>query len=389
MGWHPSWRFHQPELEEILEARLADWPSVRVRTGARIEAVGQDEDSAILDIDTGERLRADWVIGCDGARSVVRRAIGGGMEDLGFHERWLVIDVLLERERPDLGDHTLQYCHPSHPATYVRGPGPRRRWEIALDDAESEEAALDPVSIEARLGQWLRPGDATIERAAVYTFHSVLARRWRDRRLLIAGDAAHQTPPFMGQGMCAGLRDAANLGWKLAAVVEGATTELLDSYQSERAPNARAYIEGAIRLGRLINASDPAEALSTAFRQADGSYRMASLDVGLGPGLHHGNGRLFPQLRLADGRRMDDVIGYRPALLSRIPCDGAFLTAADLPDLSRTLDKMECAAVMLRPDGVIFATGDDGSELIARYNSAVAGDQAGMPASRIAPSSGR
>ena len=172
------------------------------------------------------------------------------MADHGFHERWLVIDALLRRDKPELGDHTIQYCNPARPMTYVRSPQNRRRWEITVLDDEDSAAIAEPETVWRLLARWIVPHEAELERTAVYTFHSLIAEEWRSGRLLLAGDAAHQTPPFMGQGMCAGIRDAANLAWKLAMYVQDQADEiLLDSYQTERRPHTRAYIETAIRLG--------------------------------------------------------------------------------------------------------------------------------------------
>ena len=201
-GWHPSYRFHQPDLEAILRYRLSSVPNVDVVLGADVTAIAQDAELGSITYREGDRqhtLTARYVVGCDGARSLVRTHITSRAEDLGFHERWLVVDLLLHGDRPDLGDFTIQYCHPQTPATYVRGPGLRRRWEIAIADLPDVQA-LEPENIWQRLARWLTPADAEVERAAVYTFHSVIASSWRRGRLLIAGDAAHQTPPFMGVG---------------------------------------------------------------------------------------------------------------------------------------------------------------------------------------------
>jgi 3-(3-hydroxy-phenyl)propionate hydroxylase len=154
------------------------------------------------------------------------------MEDLGFHERWLVVDGLLRRPRPDLGDWSVQYCSERRPTTYVRGTGHRRRWEIAVLPGEDEATITQSLQVLELLKPWVSPEEIDIERAAVYTFHSALASRWRSGRLLIAGDAAHLTPPFLGQGLCAGMRDAGNLAWKLARVLRGQNNDLLlDTYQ--------------------------------------------------------------------------------------------------------------------------------------------------------------
>ena len=201
-GWHPSYRFHQPDLEAILRYRLSSVPNVDVVLGADVTAIAQDAELGSITYREGDRqhtLTARYVVGCDGARSLVRAQITNQAEDLGFHERWLVVDLLLHGDRPDLGDFTIQYCHPQTPATYVRGPGPRQRWEIAIADLPDVQA-LEPENIWQRLARWLTPAEAEVERAAVYTFHSVIASSWRRGRLLIAGDAAHQTPPFMGVG---------------------------------------------------------------------------------------------------------------------------------------------------------------------------------------------
>lgn len=389
-GWYPSYRFHQPDLDRVLRGRLVDRSGVEVRLGHALDTIGQDPDAVTLTVrDDGRTypVRAAFAVGCDGARSLVRTAIGQGHEDLGFHQRWLVADVVMRAERPDLGDFTIQHCHPERAITQVRGPGLRRRWEIALRD-ETDDRALDPDYLWHRLDRWITPGEAEVERAAVYTFHSVIARRWRAGRILIAGDAAHQTPPFMGQGMCAGVRDAANLAWKLArAVRKGPDEALLDSYQSERHPNVRAFIQTAVHLGRLINATDPDSALKAAFRQPDGSYRMTSIKPDLGPGLAAGDaaqsGRLFPQPDLGDGRRLDDLASYgfvlvaTPAMARRsraATCRAGFpvVTADTATTLEAALAELAAGAAVVRPDRYILGTATRTAELDALITGAAA-----------------
>jgi 3-(3-hydroxy-phenyl)propionate hydroxylase len=240
LGWNVSYRFHQPDLERILREAASRKPQIHVRLRSEAFVIEQTADAVNIrfeDLTCGalHAARARFVVGCDGARSLVRRVIGSSLEDLGFHERWLVVDALLKRDRPDLGDHSVQFCDPDRPATYVRGVGQRRRWEISLRDDEDPAVMTAPAEVRKLLGRFISSEDAELERAACYTFHSVIAEQWRDRRLLIAGDSAHQTPPFLGQGLCAGIRDAANLAWKLVHVVRGeAHSDLLDTYQSER-----------------------------------------------------------------------------------------------------------------------------------------------------------
>ena len=382
-GWYPSYRFHQPDLEAILRDRLSGMPNVDLVLSTEVTAVSEDAESVTVACRAGNRhrtLAARYVVGCDGARSLVRERITDRPEDLGFNERWLVVDLLLRRERPDLGDYTIQYCHPRTPMTYVRGPGLRRRWEIFIADL-ADARALAPEYIWQRLKRWLTPAEAAVERAAVYTFHSVIASSWRRGRLLIAGDAAHQTPPFMGQGMCAGIRDAANLAWKLAHCVRhGHDETMLDSYQGERHPHVRAFIEGAVDLGRLVNASDSEAALQSAFRQPDGSYRMLTISPRLGPGLWKAGspaaGHVSRQLRHRSGSLSDDPVGYAPALLVdpalRARWEGRPLAAkkgihvwapCELEGAAAYLAELGARAVAVRPDRYVFGTANDSASL--------------------------
>ena len=160
---------------------------------------------------TSQTLLAQYVVGCDGARSLTRKAIGTTMIDLGLHQPWLVFDVRLKTEVPSLPDHTVQHCDPARPMTYCNVTGNRRRWEIMLMPGDAPDRLTDPEIFWPMLARWVGPDDAVLERSAVYTFHSVVQQGWRKERLLLAGDACHQTPPFLGQGMCAGMRDASNL----------------------------------------------------------------------------------------------------------------------------------------------------------------------------------
>lgn len=384
MGWNLSYRFHQPDLEEVLIGGLTRWSHVTLRNRCDVFALDQDEHGVRVryeDLSTGKlaEVRAGYVIGCDGARSLVRRFIGSGMEDLGFHERWLVIDVLLKRERDDLGDYSLQHCDPRRPATYVRGTGTRRRWEITvLPDEDSQEVA-QPAKVWELLSRWVTPDDAEIERAAVYTFHSVIAQQWRRGRLLLAGDSAHQTPPFLGQGMCAGIRDAANLAWKLARVIRGnADAGLLDTYQSERQPHVREFIELAIRLGGVINTKAIEAGLAAGEVRDNAPVKLEVKKPLLGPGLALGDlplaGHLAPQFALKDGRRSDDRTGYSHVLLVEsavaLPSCRALsqagieiLTSDDAEGIGQWLREHGVIAALVRPDRYVRGTARNDSEL--------------------------
>lgn len=377
--WYASYRFHQPELEEVLRQGAARFPNVAVRARTEVFALDEAPGQMLIraeDLASGRLLRipARYVVGCDGARSTVRRFMGAAMEDLGFHEPWLVVDVLLSRPRPDLGDASVQHCDPARPATYVRGTGNRRRWEIALLPGEDAAAMCRPENVWRLLAPWITPEDAAIERAAAYVFHSAIATRWRAGRLLLAGDAAHLTPPFLGQGMCAGIRDVANLAWKLAAVLGGAPEALLDSYQSERSPHVRAYIEQAVRLGGLINTRAMEEALAL----GGGTARIASIRPRLGPGLAAGwaeaSGTIAPQPRLSCGRLLDEAVGGDFALLARpgVEAPGAITDPAVQP----FLEQAGAIAVVLRPDRYILGAARDAQELQTLLNAIPAGAEA-------------
>ena len=381
LGWHPSWRFHQPDLEKVLRARLAERDSVTIRTRCDVFMIEDKPDHVALryeDMSTGRvnHIRAKYVVGCDGTRSSVRRFIDTEMQDLGFHERWLVVDVLLNGEKPELGDHSIQYCNPVRPATYVRSPGNRRRWEIAVLQDEDSNTIASEIEVWKLLSDWLTPDEAVLERSVVYTFHSLIAKDWRRGRLLIAGDAAHQTPPFMGQGMCAGIRDAANLSWKLADVVQRRSgDQLLDSYQTEREPNSAEFINTAVRLGRLINAADSEGALRSAMQKPDGRAEIKSIYPPLGPGLGIGKnaGLQFGQPRMNDGGRMDDVTGFCPVIVAehtlvadfKPPHGVRLITTHDTTDAATHLAAFNTAAVLLRSDRYILGSADTLEELIA------------------------
>jgi 3-(3-hydroxy-phenyl)propionate hydroxylase len=383
-GWCASYRFHQPELEACLRARLASWPKVDIRLRHDVFSLDVRADHVVLrweDLATGRlgEARASYVVGCDGARSTVRRFIGSELADLKSHERWLVVDVILKQPRPDLGDYAIQFCDPVCPATYIRGIGERRRWEIMLEAGEDAAAAQQPSAVWRLLSRWVGPEEAVLERSAVYTFHSVLAETWRRDRLLIAGDAAHQTPPFMGQGMCTGIRDAANLAWKLADVIGGESEpSLLDTYESERSPHARVFINEAVRLGGVIRAISARANEAAAAAEPE---RFVTPSPKLGPGVHeagsHG-GELSEQPRLDEDALLDDAIGFASAVVARPDLaatlaardEGLKVVAAASPAVLAWLDRLEASAVVLRPDRYIFGvarTEPALEALIARY----------------------
>lgn len=382
-GWNASFRLHQPDLEDLLRRKLERQASADVLTRFDVTALVQDDGhvtlSGSLPDGTPQTCKARYLVGCDGANSLTRHAMGSDMEDLGFEERWLVVDALLKRPRPDLGDHTVQFCTPDRPMTYCRNPGMRRRWEMTIKDHETDAEIREPARVWELLSRWITPKDAELERRAVYTFRSQVATCWRKGRMMIAGDAAHLTPPFMGQGMCAGIRDSANLAWKLIACLQGADESLLDTYQQERAPHARAYVETAVRLGRLINALDRESALKMADPKSAGASQMRSITPKLGPsaiakaGDHDCVGRPLGQFDLGEGQRgFDERLGYNHAVISSVrpktmPPQARWLDPGQHPALSHALNDLGTGAVWIRPDRYVGAVSDSGHDLLDQF----------------------
>ncbi len=362
-GWAPSYMFHQPSLEVALRRLAGESPHVQLRLPRTLRSFDQDPEgvTAIVDGPEGpETVRARWMVACDGAKSPVREALGIGLDDFGFDEPWLVIDALVS-DPSRLPAANLQICDPARPTTCLVMSQGRHRWEFMLLPGETPEDLLDEGVIRELLRPWNCDDVVEIERKAVYRFHGRVARRWREGRVLLAGDAAHQTPPFAGQGMCSGLRDVDNLAWKLAAVIRrDADPALLDSYQTEREPQVRSVIQLAITMGRVVCISDPQAAAQRdagmLAQRAAGGEAPPPAPLRLGPGvLLDGGGEYFPQPWSETGR-MDDVLGDGPWLIERASVRGGPL-APFADRLEPWFDSRGVEAVLVRPDRYVFGTG--------------------------------
>ena len=265
-GWPRRNAFVQPALEATLRRGLARFANVTAHFGASCEEIteqAEDVRATIVAAD-GRRIvaRARYLVGCDGAHSLARRRIGATLVGSTYAERWLIVDLASTR---DPFRQTRVICDPARPCISLPGPHGLRRYEFMLRDGESEEEATSPAFVRRLLSAVGPDADETVARRRVYTFHARVVDRWNTRRVFLAGDAAHLSPPFAGQGMNSGVRDAHNLAWKLAAVLQGRSRPaLLDSYAVERAPHARALIELAIRIGRVMT---PRTALQAALVQ--------------------------------------------------------------------------------------------------------------------------
>lgn len=328
-GWPRSVVFHQPALERVLQERAEQLPNLRLLRG--VEVTGCVERDDHVEVRAGRRrFTASWVVGCDGANSAVRRAIGSTVTDLGFFYDWLLCDLVLHEQR-EFRPNNLQICDPARPTTVVSGGLDHRRWEFMRLPGESIEELNRPETAWRLLEpHGITPDSATMHRHSVYTFRAQWVDQWRRGRVLLAGDAAHLMPPFAGQGMCAGIRDAANLVWKLDLVLRGRCDDaVLDSYTVERAGHLRHFIDFAIELGRMVCELDPAAA---ALRDTMLLARAADPDAGDPPqlsgvpltegllsGAGPGAGAYMPQGRVtgtAGTGRFDDVAGRGFVFLS-------------------------------------------------------------------------
>ncbi len=382
-GWEPSYTFHQPAMEAALRGRLAQCPRLKILTGHSLTGISANDERGATATIAGPggaeyRARARFLVGADGGTSLVRRLAGIELFDYGFEEPWIVVDTIAADES-GLPPHGVQICDPARPTTVMPMSPGRRRWEFMLLPGESAEEMIADSQIAALLSTHVRPGQVEVIRKAVYSFHGLVAKQWRAGSILLAGDAAHQMPPFMGQGMCSGLRDAANLAWKLALVCKDRIDPaLLDTYQVEREPQVRFIIKQAIEMGRIVCTLDPQAARLRDERMAGGKPGAIDVATPALPALSGGfltqtpmAGRLFPQpwAKLASGRegRLDDLMGPQFWLISRSAITGgplrhvnAVQLGFDLFDdgsIENWLRKADAQAALIRPDRYVFGTG--------------------------------
>ncbi|AWK70363.1 3-(3-hydroxyphenyl)propionate hydroxylase [Rhodococcus oxybenzonivorans] len=391
-GFPQANMFDQPEFEQLLRTGLARYDTVRLRENSAVTVVVHERDCArvaFTDHLTGERhfVRAGYVLGCDGANSVVRSSIGSRMQDLGFEQRWLVVDIATDADLHQWeGVH--QVCDPVRAATYMRIGGNRYRWEFRLRPGESAADFQDLGALRPLIAPWTRQvpdTDLELVRVTDYTFKAQVADRWRDRRVFLLGDAAHLTPPFVGQGMGAGLRDAANLAWKLTGVLDGTLPDsCLNTYEQERKPHAHhmirlattigwAMTEGG-RVGNVVRrrlaplagrvpgvAAKITDSTTPALRRSEFVHRPAPA-WGLA-------GNLCPNPILdGDGRRLDDSTPARFLLVTTIePSAGqryeierrgaVVVPAPPNSDLGRWLADGYATAAIVRPDRTVMQAG--------------------------------
>jgi 3-(3-hydroxy-phenyl)propionate hydroxylase len=383
-GHTPSVVFSQPAVERALREHVAQLPGVTMALGVAMQSFAQDDRGVTLHHDNGTHVRAKYAVACDGGGSAMRAGLGIALEDLDFDEPWLVVDVRVsEQGLAKLPKTSVQYCEPERPCTLVIGTGNHRRWEISLKPGEDPIEAATAARTWQLLSRWLSPADGELWRQRSYRFHALVAQRWREGRVFLAGDAAHMQPPFLGQGMCQGVRDAANLAWKLTSVLHGevqgpAAERMLDSYGHERQAHVRELTRRIQGVGALICERDVDKARARDARllaECGGVVKdtpRQDVQPALSTGLlfdSPGAGTLFPQARLQGGVWMDDAYGHG----WRLVC-GATL-ARNAPPGVRPIDlahdpetegvvaawmqRHGASAALLRPDHYVFGSASD------------------------------
>ncbi len=366
-GWSAAYSFAQPDLEAAIDAAVRAQPTATVLMGMECSAIVQDADGVAVtlhprDGSAPSTITARYLVGADGANSFVRRQMDVTINDLGFAYDWLVVNVLFPRpgEAPKL--NMTQICDPARPITIVPAGRDRQRFEFMLAPGET---ALDMNRVEvswALLAPFgITPDNATLERHAVYTFGARWAESWRDGRLLLAGDAAHVMPPFRAQGMCAGMRDAATLAWRLAMVLRGeATQRSLDDYGAERIPHVTALIDQTVEIGQMICIADPVRAAQRDMMMAAAAqmpdFKPPIQPLRLGPGVVRNDDESAGYLGFQgfvekDGRvgRFDSIVGSGFALVGVGIDPAQHLSAESLA----YLDQLGAIVAEVSPEGPI------------------------------------
>jgi 3-(3-hydroxy-phenyl)propionate hydroxylase len=404
-GYPQANMFDQPELEELLRTAAGKVGHLTIRQNARVTAVSQHDGGVrveVTDTVTGEKtpILAEYVLGCDGANSPVRSWAGASMRNLGFTQRWLVVDIATTAAL-DQWEGAHQVCDPGRPATYMRVGKTRYRWEFRLNPGETADDYREIGRLYALITPWtwhIPAAELEIIRVAEYTFRAQVASRWRDRRVFLLGDAAHLTPPFIGQGMGAGTRDALNLSWKLAGVLAGTLPDsVLDTYETERKPHATSMIKLAKLIGTAMTEGGELgnllrRVVAPRLRLLPGvkdqilsseTPRLHRSELVLRPRLGRGlAGCLCPNADLGDGRRLDELIAGRFAVITTAgPPDAlraviqrrgaVVLTAEPDTELHRWLRGHRARAAVIRPDGAVLRAGRDLAAICAALPSRI------------------
>jgi 3-(3-hydroxy-phenyl)propionate hydroxylase len=383
-GYPASMYFYQPDFDRALEKLASSFPSVSILRGHEVLTCDADTDSVRLhcqQVDSGGQVEvtSKWAVACDGASSEIRETWNEGLESLDFDERWLVLDLRIHGEAPELPDYALQVCDPRRAWVSNPVPGARYRVELRLREEDDPDQVMSIEYLRDFLKPLLRDVEFDVERDAIYTFHGLVAPSWRKGRVLLAGDAAHQMPPFLGQGMVSGIRDAHNLAWKLAGVLKGTYSEsVIETYEFERKPHVRSVISSAIAVGRFVSQTDlvAAERRNRALRDGDmtnvPTFRIP--DLAPGPLIGSGGGATLPQPapalgaptldgRLGDGFCIISAVPVAEALRERWERTGVRVVetrglGADREALALWMNRIGQSVILVRPDRYIMSAAE-------------------------------
>jgi 3-(3-hydroxy-phenyl)propionate hydroxylase len=363
-GVPPVVTHYQPDLDTMLRAE-AERRGSQVLWGRTAVNMVDTGSSVITTLDNGETVESRWYVACDGASSWTRKHIGLALEDLRFDQEWLVVDAELhEGAVVDLPRGVRQYCHKDRPFTFVQGVRRYRRWEFQVQENEDARQLNTEEGLWSLLQGMISPDTARLVRSAVYRFHAVVAPNMQEGNVFLAGDSAHQTPPFAGQGLNSGMRDALNLAWKLSFIKRGLATEkILDTYTTERAPHVRSTIAHAVDMGRLIDQLGGRVSHGVDIESGYGGTR---------PSPHIEQGIVF-----GDDPRVGHQFWYHPQVSTAVRMNGAsFAVVTQAPiELPDTLQRIGAQfviapesvqgayAVVVRPDRYVAAVAYDANQL--------------------------
>ena len=394
-GWYNNWYFYQPDLENILRLGLNRFNNVSVRLGETLIKIKEFKNKTTLTTKISHSNKkvtysGKWIIGCDGAKSLISHKISNKVKDLGFDEKWLVIDLNIKKDTfktKKLPNYTVQHCNPIRPMTRCFINPKKRRWEIKILPSDDLNKITQKKFLWSILSPWLTSDDAEIERAQIYTFHSIIKKKWRKNNLVIAGDSAHQSPPFLGQGLCAGIRDASSLAWRLAAIIKGKTdASLLDSYVNERKKHVLEFIKLATRCGELINTGKKSlikKYFNSSVKENKASFNYPKPQLGKGI-WKHGKiplGQITPQFFFRK-RLLDDKAIYKFILLENCNLknylqnqDKKLLKEFEIiiisanKEIKNWLKTINAHVALIRPDRYLYGVANNYSETTKLLNS--------------------
>jgi 2-polyprenyl-6-methoxyphenol hydroxylase-like FAD-dependent oxidoreductase len=372
-GWRAAYLFYQPDLETTLDSAVRERPNVRVAQGWEATEIAQFPDHVAVTlrergagpgISNRRIARAKYLLATDGGNSFVRKALGLQMRDLGYKHGWLVLDFLNKR-KIKLDFDNGQICDPRRPTSLFEMGKRHRRFSFAAMPGETEQGLLEPAKAWELVSHWITPDDAELTRHVFYVFEARVLEQMRRGRVFFLGDSAHVMPPFLGQGMGSGIRDAKNLAWKLDLVLRGVSHDtLLDTYSPERQPHSERYAEISMELARVLCTIDPDEARRRDEAILSGIMPPLKpfpwiftgiLQQGAPSEVQAVIGRLGPQGAIRLGQRngrADDVVGPGWQILSRRD-----LAPLYDPEVRRLLECLSFRSVHFGPGGAADTEG--------------------------------